>query len=124
MPMYARMSVNFVYKLVVFPSIIFLSSFLFPYWISFQNLLPIVSLSGLFLLIGIIADETILPLFGNIKSTLQGFLFMTAVVWLSGWVFPSATVHVWGALIAGTMLGIAELLMHQWILKQREPHTI
>ncbi|MGC5327652.1 DUF2512 family protein [Brevibacillus sp. SYSU BS000544] len=120
MPLYARMGINFVYKLIVFPSILYLANLMFSQWISFQSSLPVISLSGLFLLIGIVADETILPRFGILSSTFQGFLFMTTVIWVSKWIFSSVSVTFSGALITGLMLGVVELLMHKWILKQRK----
>ncbi len=120
MPLFARVAVNFVYKLLVFPAILYGGSRLFPDLVWFGSPLPMLSLAGLFLLIGLVADETILPLFGNVKSTIQGFVFMTAVLWGSPYLFSDVSVSFLGAFLLGLMLGLAELLMHQWILKQRK----
>ena len=65
-----------------------------------------------------------MPLFGNVKSTLQGFVFMTGVIWLVPFLFQPAYVTPMGALIVGGMLGLAELIMHQWILQQREASRV
>lgn len=119
MPLFARVAVNFIYKLLVFPTIIYGCSILFPEFIFFGSGIVIFYLAGLFLLIGVVADETILPLFGNVKSTLQGFVFMTGVIWLVPFLFQPTYVSWTGALIVGSMLGLAELMMHQWILQQR-----
>ncbi|MGD8191289.1 DUF2512 family protein [Brevibacillus ginsengisoli] len=120
MPLFARVAVNFLYKLIVFPSILYGGTLLFPEYVFWGSWLVIACLAGLFLVIGLVADETILPLFGNVKSTVMGFVFMTGVIWLVPLLFQPTCVTLMGALIVGGMLGLAELIMHQWILQQRK----
>jgi len=113
-----RTAANFLYKAVFFPAILTGISTAFPGWIQFSSWVPVAALSGLFLVVGLAADETILPLFGNVKATAQGFLFMFAMIWLAPLVFPGVYVHFAGALLSAGVLSMAELLMHRWLLRQ------
>jgi hypothetical protein len=120
MTLLQRAGVNLVYKLLVFPAFIWGFAALFPGLIRFTSVWQPVAISGLFILIGLIADETILPRMGNLPATSQGFLFMAAVLWASQFLFSGSRITGTGALALGLLLGMAELCMHHWILKQRE----
>lgn len=119
MPLMVRLLINFLYKLILFPALIYSFSKWVPQLISFPSLQPVILLSWLFIAIGLVADETILPWLGNLPATSQGFLFMSAAIWASSFFYPGAYVAVSGALLLGLALGAAEYVMHGWILKQR-----
>ncbi|NGQ94195.1 DUF2512 family protein [Brevibacillus sp. SYP-B805] len=120
MTLLQRAGVNLGYKLLVFPALIWGFAALFPGLIRFATVWQPIAISGLFILTGLIADETILPRAGNLPATFQGFLFMTAVLWASQFLFSGSRVTGMGALALGLLLGMAELCMHRWILQQRE----
>lgn len=115
----ARVRTNLVYKLLVFPTLIYSFSRWFPAHLFFPDLKPVTTLSLLFIAIGLIADETILPRFGRLSATAQGFCFMTAAIWSSPFFDKDVSVTVFGALGLGLALGLAEYVMHGWILAQR-----
>ncbi len=119
MPLMVRVLCNFLYKLIVFPVLIYFFPKWVPQLIIFPSLQPVILLSGLFIAIGLVADETILPWQGNLPATSQGFLFMSAAIWASSFFFPGADATVLGALLIGLALGISEYFMHDWLLKQR-----
>jgi hypothetical protein len=114
-----RTGVNLVYKLLVFPGVIYGFSRLFPGLVFFHTFWPVLIISGLFIAIGLVADETILPRLGNLPATAQGFLFMAAVIWGSQYLFDPSRVTIPGSFLLALLLGIAEYVMHAWILKQR-----
>jgi hypothetical protein len=120
MPLFSRVAINLLYKLFLFPVTLSGFSVLFPSLLHFSSWLQILSIAGLFIMIGLIADETILPKFGNIKATAQGSIFMSVVIWLSQFLFPTSLITIPGAIQLGLLLGMIEWLMHGWILKQRK----
>lgn len=115
-----RMGINFVYKVVFFPAILFALARWAPQAIAFESWWPIAVISALFVCVGVVADELILPVFGNMKATSQGFVFMSVVLWLAPYVFAGVRVTAGGALLAGLVLSLAEFGMHGWILQQRQ----
>ncbi|MEW9671362.1 DUF2512 family protein [Ammoniphilus sp. 3BR4] len=117
-----RVTVNLIYKLLLFPTILFGAAIILPTEIQYSSWVPAAFLSTLYILMGLVADETILPMFGNTKATIQGSFFMTAVTWLLPFVYPGNLVTLPGAAAVGISLGIVEYGMHGWILKQRELH--
>lgn len=114
------MAVNFAYKAIVFPAILVALSSLFPNLIAFEAWLPLLLVSALFIWIGVVADEIILPLFGNAKATGQGFLFMSGALWLAPYVLERMRSTAGGALLAGLCLSLAEFGMHRWLLQRRK----
>ncbi|WP_167569098.1 DUF2512 family protein [Brevibacillus migulae] len=119
----ARILSNLLYKLLVFPALILAFSRWFPEWIYFADQRPPVFLSILFIAIGLVADETILPWLGNQTATLQGFLFMAVVTWGTSFMLAGAEVTLSGAILLGAALGVVEYVMHCWLLQQREKET-
>lgn len=115
-----RMTINLIYKLLLFPTILYGAAYILPTEIRYSSWVPAAFLSTLFILIGLVADETILPMFGNTKATIQGSLFMTAVTWLLPFVYPGYLATLPGAAAVGIALGIVEYGMHGWILRQRQ----
>jgi hypothetical protein len=115
-----RMAINFIYKIILFPTIIIGAGTLLPSQISYTSWVPPVPLSGLFILIGLVADETILPMFGNERATIQGTLFMTGATWALPYFYPGNDITLPGAAAIGLSLGVVEYGMHGWILKQRK----
>jgi len=120
LPLSARVLSNFLYKLLLFPALISAFSKWFPAWIDFADRIPVILLSILFIAIGLVADETILPWLGNKTATLQGFLFMTASIWGASFLQIGAKVALTGAILLGSALAIVEYVMHGWLLQQRE----
>lgn len=118
-----RMAINFIYKIVLFPTIIFGASALLPSQIHYSSWIPPLLLSGLFILMGLFADETILPMFGNEKATIQGTFFMTGATWAVPFFLPGNGITFLGAAATGLTLGMVEYGMHGWILKQRKKST-
>ncbi|WP_134702714.1 hypothetical protein [Ammoniphilus sp. YIM 78166] len=115
-----RMAINFMYKIILFPTIIFGAGALLPSQIHYSSWIPPLLLSGFFILIGLFADETILPMFGNEKATIQGALFMTGATWVLPFLVPGNGVTLLGAAATGLSLGMVEYGMHGWLLKQRK----
>lgn len=115
-----RVCFNFIYKMLIFPMAIHKVSQRDPRQLFFSSRKSMFSLAGLFILIGLIADETVLPRFGNIKSTLQGSIFMSGTTWLSQFLFRGNRTTWKGALLLGGVLGLCELPMHAWLLKKRK----
>lgn len=120
MPLFSRVAMNLLYKLFLFPITLSGFSVLFPSLLHFSSWLQILAIAGLFIVIGLIADETILPKFGKLKATAQGSVFMTVVIWLSQFLFSASLITIPGAILLGLLLGMIEWLMHGWILKQRK----
>ena len=115
-----RMAVNFVYKCILFPSVIYGASLVLPSYLLFSSWVAIAVLSGVYVLIGVFADETILPLLGISTATMQGTLFMTGFTWLFPYLYPGNDVKMGGAVLIGVTLGCVEFAMHLWIRKQQE----
>lgn|GEM_PF-2518315 len=120
MPFIARVLSNFLYKLLIFPVLISAFAKWFPEWIAFADRTLVILLSILFIAIGLVADETILPWLGNNTATLQGFLFMTASIWGASFLQTGTRVALAGAILLGSALAIVEYVMHGWLLRQRE----
>lgn len=120
MTLFWRVGFNFIYKILVFPSLLFALARRFPSIIRFSSRQFIWLLSSLFIAIGLIADETVLPKNGNLKATLQGSVFMSGITWLSQFLFRINCITWQGATLIGIILGLFELPMHVWILKNRK----
>jgi len=116
-----RMGTNLMYKLILFPTIIFGAEALLPSQIQYSSWIPPFLLSTLFILIGLFADETMLPMFGNERATIQGTLFMTGATWALPFIYPGNHITLLGAAATGISLGIAEYGMHAWLLSKRGP---
>lgn len=119
MPLVVRFLYNLLYKIIVFPVIFYVMVKWLPEELRFASLQPVLILIGSFITIGLVADETVLPWLGNPLASFLGFLFMTAATWASGFLFQAAQVTLWGALAIGLALGVAEVFMHRWLLRQR-----
>lgn len=115
-----RVCFNFVYKVLIFPTVLFGISTYCSRIVSFRSKKSRIALTSLFVVIGVVADETILPRYGNIKSTIQGSIFISVVTWLSQILFRRNHVTWCGAILIGVVLGICELPMHAWILKNHK----
>lgn len=118
MPLLWRALINYIYKTILFPAIIKSLTLRYPSKLLLSRR-SIISLSRLFISIGLIADETVLPRFGNLKATLQGSIFMSGTSWLSQLIDHRNRVTWKGALLLGAIMGLCELPMHAWILKYR-----
>lgn len=117
MTLFWRVGFNFIYKILIFPSVLLVLSKCFPDSIRFSSRRFVWSLTGLFIAIGLIADETVLPRCGNLKATLQGSVFMSVTTWFSQFLNCKNRIKWNGAVLIGIILGLCELPMHSWILK-------
>ncbi|RXT02874.1 DUF2512 family protein [Ammoniphilus sp. CFH 90114] len=117
-----RVTINLLYKILLFPSVIYGAEQILPTQLQYSSWVPAAVLSTLFIFIGVVADETILPLFGNELATIQGSLFMTATTWMLPFIHPGNVITLPGAAAIGISLGIIEYAMHGWIVKQRRLH--
>jgi len=114
-----RVVFNLVYKIIYFPLILFLIPRFFLDNVVYSSWVVPFLLSALYIGIGLVADETVLPTFGLVSSTIQGCVFMIVVTWLSQFVFSGTIISGFGAIVIGVLLGSGEFLMHQRILAWR-----
>ncbi|AMA72013.1 DUF2512 family protein [Aneurinibacillus thermoaerophilus] len=117
-----RVFFNFLYKVVLFPGVLYLLSVTFPSQLMFENINHWLDVSLLLLVIGLIADEVVLGIYGIYKATLQGTLAIAVIVYLSGWLFPQSKITLLGGVIAGISLGTVELIMHRYIRVNQKKH--
>jgi hypothetical protein len=115
-----RMAVNSIYKCITFPTVIYGASRILPSYLLFSSWIAVAVLSGIFILIGVFADETILPLLGISTATIQGSLFMIGFTWIFPYLYPGNDVKLGGAVFIGVVLGCVEFAMHLWIRKQQD----
>ncbi|WCK53753.1 hypothetical protein PP175_20895 [Aneurinibacillus sp. Ricciae_BoGa-3] len=118
-----RMVVNTLYKLVFFPAVLVGMSASMPGILSFSGVLHLAFVCILLTIIGVLADETILPLFGVETSTIQGAGAIMAILYLSGILFPGSNISVSGAVFAGAALGIIERVAHHFVMLHRRATT-
>lgn len=111
-----RMMINFLFKVIYFPLILFSYPELFPLSAVYSSWKVPLLLSLFFIGIGLVADETVLPIFGLVKSTIQGTSFMIAVIWSVQFLFVGTTISIGSAIIMGLFIGIGEFFMHKRIL--------
>ncbi|MBP1930198.1 DUF2512 family protein [Ammoniphilus resinae] len=119
-----RVGINLAYKIIYFPLILFLLPQLFLDHVVYSSWVVPFTLSALYIAIGLIADETVLPKFGLVSSTIQGCVFMIVVTWLSQFVFNGTVISIFAAIVIGLLLGIGEYLMHQRILAWRRTEML
>ncbi len=118
-----RIAYNCIYKIIVFPTVMMIISSRYPKLVTFKSFRSLFILSVTFISIGLVADETIMPRYGNLKSTVQGSIFMSITCW-SAQIFSRSMQITWlGAVLIGSILGVLEFPMHRWILQKRKAHT-
>lgn len=111
-----RMKINFLFKVLYFPLILFSFPKLFPVGVVYSSWMVPLLLSLFFIGIGLVADEIVLPRFGLVSSTLQGAAFMIVVIWFVQFLFVGTAISVPGAILMGLSIGIGEFFMHTRIL--------
>ncbi|WP_027417749.1 DUF2512 family protein [Aneurinibacillus terranovensis] len=110
-----RMLLNAIYKLIFFPAVLFLFSYLLPGILAFSGVWHVITVSLLLLFIGVIADELVLPIFGLSRSTMQGTVAIIFIIYLSGVIFPNSFITITGAIFAGVGIGIVEVIAHTFV---------
>lgn len=115
-----RMLINTIYKLIFFPGVLYFLSVVMPGQLRFAGVFHWLAVSLLLLVIGIVADEVVLPLFGVSISTMQGAFAIILIIYLSGFVFPRSMIALPGAIIAGISLSVVEFIMHYFIREQQK----
>jgi hypothetical protein len=122
--MIKRTFLNFFYKVLLFPGVLYLLWITFPGQLSFSSVNHWLDVSFVLIIIGLIADEVVLGMYGIHSATLQGALAIGAIVYASGWLFPESHITVWGGILAGASLGVVELIMHRYIRRDQKKHKI
>ncbi|PTX60829.1 uncharacterized protein DUF2512 [Melghirimyces profundicolus] len=109
---------NFFLKIVIYAAVIH-GVHLLVDGLHYSTLLAPVGLVFLFATVGHVADQWILPRWGNLLSTIAGSSFMVTVIWGAQFLFPGSLVRFPVALVTGAVLGAVEYRMHMDILKAR-----
>ncbi|CEH27641.1 Uncharacterized protein BN1090_A2_00056 [Aneurinibacillus migulanus] len=110
-----RIFLNFLYKIILFPGGLYLLSVVFPQQIAFGSVQHWLYVSLLLLIIGLVADEIVLGMFGIYRATLQGAVAIGAILYLSGWLFMDSHITILGSILCGIILGILEFIMHRYV---------
>lgn len=120
-----RFLFNFLYKLILFPFTLYLVSRLLPSQVQFASTNHLLDVSLLLLIIGLIADEIVLGMYGIYTATVQGAVAMTTIIYLSGLLFTGSQISFTGSIVCGVVLGLVELLMHGYVRQdqKREKHA-
>ena len=108
---------NFLFKVILFPLIIYLATFS-----NFVALPPLILLvlSTFLIIIGIIAEPIVLPVFGNLISTLMGTFFIIFSLWITPVLTGRGYFKLEAAIVVGVILGIIEFTLHHvFILKDK-----
>ncbi|GEN35186.1 MULTISPECIES: DUF2512 family protein [Aneurinibacillus] len=119
-----RVILNLLYKAVMFPGVLYLLSMLFPRQLTFGSVNHWLDVSLLLIIIGLLADEAVLGMYGIYLATLQGALAIVAIVYMSGWLFPESQITLPGGILAGTALGMVEFIMHRYIRANQKKHKL
>ncbi|GGE03566.1 hypothetical protein GCM10011571_00530 [Marinithermofilum abyssi] len=69
--------------------------------------------------VGHLADQWIVPRWGNLLATLAGASFMAVTLWTIPWWVAGTEVRWWAVLLTVLILGTVELVMHRYILRYR-----
>lgn len=115
-----RIFLNFLYKIVLFPGTLYLLSLVFPRQITFSGVHHWLDVSFLLLIIGLVADEIVLGMFGIYLATLQGAIAIAVIVYLSGWLFTNSHITVLGSILSGIVLGSIEFIMHRYLRTEQK----
>ena len=115
-----RLVFNFFYKLLLFPLALYLVSRLLPGQVRFASTNHLLDVSLLLLIIGLIADEVVLGMYGIYIATVQGAIAITAILYLSGLLFTGSRITLAGGIVCGVILGLVELLMHSYIRRDQK----
>jgi hypothetical protein len=118
--MKVRMLVNTLYKLIFFPTVLLGMSATMPGVLTFSGIVHLASVCILLTIIGVLADEIVLPLFGVETSTIEGAGAIMAILYLSGLVFSGSHITIPGAVFAGAALGIIERVAHHFVTLHRK----
>ncbi|WCN38459.1 DUF2512 family protein [Aneurinibacillus uraniidurans] len=118
--MVRRLVFNFVYKLLLFPAMLYLISYLLPGQVKFAHAHHLLDVSLVLLMIGLIADEIMLGMYGIYLATIQGSIAITAIVYLSGFLFAGSQITFTGSIICGAVLGLVELIMHGYLRRNQK----
>jgi hypothetical protein len=120
--MIKRTFLNFFYKIFLFPGVLYFLWIAFPGQLSFSSVKHWLDVSFVLIIIGLIADEVVLGMYGIHSATLQGAVAIGGIVYLSGWLFSGSHITIWGGILAGASLGIVEFIMHRYIRKDQKNH--
>ncbi len=110
---------NFLLKMVIYMTVLHGVHLLLD-GMDYSTALAPVGVAFFLAAVGHFADRWVLPLLGNLLSTLAGGSFMVAVIWSSQFLFPGSHVRFPVALLAGAVLGGVEYRMHLDILGRKE----
>ncbi|UOF89108.1 YndM family protein [Fodinisporobacter ferrooxydans] len=106
---------NFLMKLILFSSILYLADRLVPSL--YPNFSPIFTTGLCLSVVGMIADLTIVPLFDNIPALFMGFPGITLIVWVLAKFYPDTHVSLLQAGTLALCLAPFEYLLHVYILR-------
>ncbi|BAU26902.1 uncharacterized protein DUF2512 [Aneurinibacillus soli] len=118
--MVRRFIFNFIYKITLFPLAIYLISRLLPGQVQFASTNHLLDVSLLLLIIGLVADEFVLGMYGIYIATMQGAVTITAIIYLSGFLFTDSRITFTGSIVSGVILGLVELLMHSYVRRDQK----
>lgn len=66
-------------------------------------------------LVGITADKLIVPIFGNLASTLMGYVGITIIIWGIAWLAPGSHVPFKVALLMAVPAAMLEYILHRFV---------
>lgn len=104
-----------IIKLIVYPAVVYLSSTLLDQLFYTGLYQPI--LTGLISAIAVhIIEVLLLKPQTNWYITALDFITITAIIYLSAFVFPGAVLTLTGASITGFVLALTEIPQHFWLI--------
>lgn len=118
--MVRRLVFNFVYKLLLFPTMLYLVSYLLPGQVKFAHTHHLLDVSFVLLMIGLVADEVLLGMYGIYHATFQGSIAITVIVYFSGFLFAGSRITFTGSIVCGAVLGLVELIMHGYLRRNQK----
>jgi hypothetical protein len=101
-------------KIVSFTLLLWIADRVSPQ-ISYPSLLPLFATAFLLTCTGLIADRLIVPVFGNLPSTVMGLIGITLIIWGIGCLWPGVHISLTASFLTALPMGLIEFLLHRYV---------